>query len=399
MRICLVSGTFPPDSHGGTENYVLTVAKRLQSRGHEPFVLTTTAPDGISSLKPHREIIEGIDVWRFFPLHFAHRSTYERLSIPAQALWRLFDVCNPHAAATVNRFFARERPDVVHINDLEGISSLVPRTATRHGSRCVLTLHNYALVCPSASPRSKRVVDKQVNRSIGNHPLVCRGFSRLQRTALGDVDAAIGPSQYILDIHRSHGLFEDAECRMIQHGVKQVETETPLPTESSVLFVGRLHEIKGVKTLVQAAERLDDIHVHVCGTGPLADFVNEASDEQPNLTYHGYVSDERLAELREKVSAAIVPSLWPETSGLVIFESFSRGLPVIGSNVGGIPELVSPGERGQLFTAGDVRSLTRAVRTVVDSEVLPEMQQSALAWANKRTWERHMDALADVYNV
>jgi glycosyltransferase involved in cell wall biosynthesis len=395
MKVCFVTGVFPPDAYGGVQKYVLDVATELQERGHDVLVLTTRPAEGLESLFPTYEEYEGIEVVRFFPLNIAHQSTYEELGLPGQALWRLVDTANPFPAAVVHRTLAREAPDVVHVNEVRGLSTLVTRSIRRLDVRYVYTLHDYALICPNSSYRDP---EANLPGSVGDTPCVCKLFSICQGAALGSPDLVLGPSQYILDIHRRHGFFGDVPCRRLQHGIrKTADSPPPVPEEPRVLFVGRLEEKKGALTLIEAAERLPSIRFDACGDGPLRETVEAADAKLSNLSYHGFISDERLRELRRRATVSLVPSEWPETSGLVVFESLTEGIPVVASDIGGISEIVVDGQTGVLFEPADTDSLVSAVETAVNPSLNADMRENALSWADEHRMETHVDALEAYY--
>jgi glycosyltransferase involved in cell wall biosynthesis len=141
---------------------------------------------------------------------------------------------------------------------------------------------------------------------------------------------------------------------------------------------------------------LPDVTFHVCGAGPYETQTRRQAGQLPNLTYHGYVSDDELAQFRRESTAAVVPSIWMENSPITIYESFAVGLPVIGSDIGGLPELVADGKRGYLFEPQDTGGLVTAIEQVKNDD--RTLRENALQWAKQRTVERHVDRLrADLY--
>lgn len=396
MRVCFISGVFLPQAAGGAENYVLEVAKRLESEGHDPFVIATEPYDGPGSLIPHRTTYEGIDVWRFSPINVAYKTTYEKYSLPRQAVWRALDAVNPHSAAMVERILDRTNPDVVHVNELEGISTLASRAAARSDAAYVHSLHNYNLVSPGSTVRIGNVPGG-LDRTGGNHPLVTRGYSRVQRALMGTPDTVVGPSQFVIDAHREHGFFEGVRCRCLQHGVERVaESTSPPPDDPSVLYVGRLATEKGLDTLLDAAADLPEIQFDLCGTGPLQNAVERRAESSANVTYHGFVTEAELHALRRNATVGVVPSVWAENSPLAIYESYAAGLPVVGTAVGGIPELVVPGQTGELCDPGRPDALVDAIERVIGND--PEaMREAALAWAREHTLESHIESLLAIY--
>lgn len=394
MKIGFLAGVFPPQIRGGAENYVVETATELQRRGHDVFVITTRPFDGPGSLTPARETFEGLDVYRFFPLNIAHKSTYSRQPLPIQGVWKLLDVPNPHAVRVVSKIVEREQPDVVHSNNLEGVSTLAVRAIQRSSARHVHTLHDYSLLSPNSTLRVEGLDHLDGNHSVGNHPLVCAGFARLQRALFGRADAVMGPSQHVVDAHREYGFFERTRAERLQLGVRSVvDAPAPPPEDPSVLYVGRMTPIKGVDTVLDVALRMPEVTFHFCGTGEYEDVVAKRAERADNVVYHGYVSEADLFELRQRSTVGVVPSVWPENSPLTIYESFAAGLPVVGSDVGGIPELVTPGETGALYEPGEPGDLAAAIGRVLSDDDQLAMRERALEWAGEHTLDRHVDRL------
>jgi glycosyltransferase involved in cell wall biosynthesis len=396
--VCLVNALFPPDKHGGAENYVLRTAHGLQERGYGVAVITSKPYDGPGSLRPSEESYDGISVWRFYPANLSHLSNSTGDNVLEKVVWRGIDLVNVHASTVVGRVLDRLDPAVVHTNNLFGISTLVGRAVQRRDIRHVHTLHDYGLVCPKSNllrdltaPDDERVVCE-------DPPFPCRAYAKQRRATLGAPDLVTAPSQHVIDVHRDHDFFQGVDTQCVRLGVDGTTDELPpVSDERAVLYVGQHLEAKGLETLFAAADRLPDVTVHVCGTGPYADRTEEAAAERENLTYHGFVSEERLTELRETAAAAIVPSIWMENSPMTIYESYAVGLPVIGSDIGGIPELIDVGETGYLFEPKDVDGLATAIRRLFDAD-RAALQRNALRWAREHTMAAHVDRLlGEVY--
>jgi glycosyltransferase involved in cell wall biosynthesis len=399
-RIVFVNALFPPDVQGGAENYVLRTAKELQRRGHAIDVITTKPYDGLSSLRVEKGTYEGLETHRFFPPNTSHLSNGTGDSPVSKALWRAFDMTNVQSWRTVKSILSDLEPDVIHTNNLMGISPLAGRAAASFDCRHVHTLHDYSLICPKSNllrdltaPDGERVVCE-------DPPVPCRLHASGKRRTLGRPDVVTAPSQHVIDVHARHGFFGDVETRRLFLGVDPAPEHAGLPDERSVLFVGRQLEAKGLDTLLDAATRLPETTVHVCGTGPYAEHVEMRAAGIDSVRYHGYVSGEKLAQLRARTGAAVVPSIWMENSPLTIYESFAAGLPVIGSDIGGIPELVTDGERGYLFEPKDADELSARIDDVLSApERAASMGENALAWAAEHTIADHVDRLTGVYDI
>src|SRR5258708_4722065 len=125
------------------------------------------------------------------------------------------------------------------------------------------------------------------------------------------------------------------------------------------LFVGRLSEEKGIRTLVSAWQSLSDIPLYVVGDGPLAETVGSRG-----VSWLGSQSRPQVYALMKDARVLIVPSTWYEIGPLTILEAYACGLPVIASDLGSMAERIEHGVNGLLFRPGDADDLVRQVRWV-----------------------------------
>ncbi len=109
----------------------------------------------------------------------------------------------------------------------------------------------------------------------------------------------------------------------------------------TVLFVGRLIPIKGIKLLVEIARELDQIQFLFIGAGPLESFLNSASEQNTNIKFLGQVQNYNLPVYYNSADVFCIPSQYEEGLGRVVMESVSCGIPVVGSNRGGISEALN----------------------------------------------------------
>ncbi len=141
--------------------------------------------------------------------------------------------------------------------------------------------------------------------------------------------------------------------------------ESPREGKPRFAFIGRLVPEKGAQWLLKAlAEVKADVHVDVAGDGPLRQKLEAfvvRNELQDNVTFHGWVNQENVANLMKNARAIVFPSIWEEPAGLITLEAAASGRPVIASRAGGIPEyalddfslLVAPNNVSQLAEAID----------------------------------------------
>ena len=129
------------------------------------------------------------------------------------------------------------------------------------------------------------------------------------------------------------------------------------------LFLGRLIEEKGVRVLVDAWEMVAERaganapRLIIGGDGPLAKWITEAARRNPLLEYCGVVHGEAKRLLLAGCRALIIPSIWEEPLGLVVYEAFDNARPVLAARSGGLTELVQPGKTGLLHAPGNPAEL------------------------------------------
>ena len=119
------------------------------------------------------------------------------------------------------------------------------------------------------------------------------------------------------------------------------------------LYFGRFSEEKGIGTLINVCKKLPNIQFIFAGTGPLEEEINGIS----NIKNLGFQKGEALEKLIREARFSIYPSEWYENCPFSVMESQMYGTPVLGANIGGIPELISVGSTGELFESGNGEDL------------------------------------------
>lgn len=394
--ICFINGAFPPFLRGGAENYIIQIARELENRGYRTSLITTKKLSSVNDLGAEEVDIEGISTYRFAPPNIASRSTFPDKNLLEKSIWRLIDLVNPYTFRTVGKILDQISPDIVHSHNLMGISTVATKQINDNSNRHIHTLHDYSLICPTGSPRSNK---HELLDDFYNKEAVIDHFSGVQKSLFSQPNVVLAPSQHIIHEHCKRGFFNGVPTECVQLGIERSSIQQPCKVNSSnrAIYVGRITKRKGLDILLKAADQNDEFTYDICGSGPYENVVERQADRRSNVTYHGYVDSSRLSELRQKADVAIVPSLWMENSPLTIYESFARGLPVVASDIGGIPELVSTGETGALFRPGDPKALVDTLHSVIDSGRLDRMSEKCISWAKDHTTTHHVDQLERVY--
>ena len=160
-------------------------------------------------------------------------------------------------------------------------------------------------------------------------------------------------------------------------------------------YVGRLSEEKGVRMLLEVAESLP-FPLYIAGDGPLLNEL-QAKYSSGNVIFLGHLSSMEIVRLVKHAQTMVVPSIWYENNPLSVIESLCMGTPVIGAEVGGIPELIREGD-GMLFRMGDKEELASAIVSVMSKDNVDT--QGIARRAQKRfSEERYWAELRNVYDL
>ncbi len=308
------------------------------------------------------------------------------------------------------------RPDVVHVhNFFPRISPSVYYACRREGVPVVQTLHNYRLLCAGAELyRDGKVCEECLDHG------VLRGvrYGCYQGSKLGTAVLTL-----MVDVHRRArtwsnmvdcyiALTEFSRSKLIAGGLPAdrirvkpnfVMPDPGLKTGSGdyALFVGRLVKSKGVPAMLEAWKELSAVPLHVVGDGPCREQIESerASGSLPSVTYRGRLPRAETLAAMKNARFLVFPSEWYEGFPVTIAEAFACGVPVIGSRLGAMQEIIADGVTGLHFHAGDVQDLRRKVRWAWEHPA--DIQEMGLRarqeFEQKYTAERNISMLEEAY--
>jgi len=161
-------------------------------------------------------------------------------------------------------------------------------------------------------------------------------------------------------------------------------------------FAGRLDKTKGIEVLKDSFEKLKNVKIKIAGDGPLKRYFKKTNS---NIEYLGQQQRAKILELLSASIALIFPSVWYETFGLLIIESFSCGKPVIASNLGAMAEIIKNGKTGLLFEPGNINDLAEKLNWAYEHK--EEMQNMGFnarkEFEEKYTAEKNYKILINIY--
>ena len=344
MKILYINAFYHPYVQGGAEITLQHLVERLQTRGHETSILTTGSLESECLVEDN---INGVRVLRTKLINAYWHYGKNRPPSWKRALWHVFDVYNPLMENVVYKIIRLIRPDVVSLHNLAGFSAAAWNAVRRTGTPMVQVLHDYYSLCPNSNMfRNNKICTHQCMR--------CRFLRFIHPKLSNSVDAVVGVSRFVIDSHLNNGLFKSAQFKQVIHNTRSL---SHLPQELSVEprvpirlgFMGTLAPSKGIELLLEVFIKIKskNIVLIVAGSGKL--YYEKMLKERfsmPRIHFLGYVPTDRFFP---DIDVLIVPSIWNDSLPGVVFESLAYGVPVIGSNRGGIPEILQHGVNGFLF--------------------------------------------------
>lgn len=308
------------------------------------------------------------------------------------------------------------QPDVCHAHNIyHHISPAILSLLKDRGVPIVLTLHDLKIACPAYKMLTHDGVCERCNggrlynvvrhrcikQSISLSTLIM--FESLLHRMLGsyskNVDRFVVPSRFYLEKMVEWGW--DRDCFVYIPNFVDIAALRPnFSVGRSFLYFGRLGKEKGIATLIRAVAAAD-VSLQIAGVGPEEEALQLlATTLEANVMFLGFLSGSALHEAVRSARAVILPSEWYENAPLSIMESYALGKPVIGADIGGIPELIRERETGITFESGSVESLAAALRRFsgAPDKELSEMGRCAREWMKSDfTAEKYRKRVSKLY--
>lgn len=308
---------------------------------------------------------------------------------------------HPGIYAGLQNLLKQEDPDIVHLH--KNINYPVTVLLACRNYPIIKTHHDFTNICPSGwavyqdsreicpgGPGLKCIRHncKSIAEIGGYHAPRYALKMPLQKKL---IDAHIAPSRKLTEYLNRFNY----DTRQIPYPAFQ-NTVPPStePGSETFLFVGRLTEEKGPAILLQAVAELhpklrSDFElplIRVAGDGPMKEELEKMSEDlgiSDLVEFLGYVSHNRLTDFYLNSRAVVVPSIWMENFPNTVIEALSLGRPVIGSNRGGIPELIGEGKRGAIFDPRHHSNLADLLEEfLTQPDKIPEMSREALRYVD-----------------
>jgi len=274
--------------------------------------------------------------------------------------------------------------DLAHLHIYYGqLSASILEPLKRAGVPIVQSLHDYKLTCPVYSHVSNgeaceacggKHFWKALPRRCNQDSLSRTALSVLESyvsRALGDnreIDHFIAVSNFLRRKMTEHRVVAPTDISTVHNFVDANKFEPATEQGNYIFYFGRLESIKGVETLIEAMRPLSDIDLYLAGEGSLRGPMEKQIQEEKlnHIHFIGFQSGSELYDWVRGSVCTVLPSECYEICPMTVLESYACARPVIGAEIGGIPELVSEGEDGFLFPSGNVEGLRDRIVQMID---------------------------------
>lgn len=380
MHICIVSDLFD-SSYGGVPVVVRRFIEAFTERGHKITIVTSKGKS--------REAVEkreNLTVYRFPSLTLPKSEGEYALSFPS--------------FHRIRRIYEREGIDVLHCHIPSLLSLACVLEARKKGVPSIATNH----LLSETFSRNLFFDSTKFNNF----------FYKIVNSFYNLVDLVLCPSIYGLKTLRKYGL--KPRALVLSNGIElskfnpnldhaQFDREFGLNEENKkILYVGRLMEEKGLDVLLRAysivEDKMPDTNLIIVGKGHLQASLEDQASKLglENVIFTGFISDSLLKQAYAASDLFVLPS-YAEIQPLVLLEALAMGLPAIGTNVGGVPEMIIEGQNGYVLEPGDHEGLAeRTIRILNDDKLREEFSRNSLRMARSHDIDKSADKLERLYS-
>ncbi|HEV2551860.1 MAG TPA: glycosyltransferase [Stellaceae bacterium] len=405
ISVLQASAWYPPSHLGGTEVYLSGLVRELRVLGISSRIIAPFGPN-----EPDEYEFDGTKV-RTFPINTYPSRAELRGEIPDAEIERF------------RHLLAEEKVDIYHQHSwTRGLGAAHLSVAREAGFKTVLTVHTPNYLClrgtmmrfgqdacdgridprvcgacwsqghgaPRFIARSLGALSPALSSAMGRLPMGraatafsarARGELRKQEVArtMADADRIVAVCRWLFEALVSNGvpteklvlIRQGVDCEFVDQAIHAASGRAEASDGPfRLLYIGRWHPVKGVHVLVRAVSGIPPdipvaLSVHGVGKGAeelaYAAHIRSLTADDRRITILPPLPRETLARQLAEADALVVPSLWLETGPLVVLEAKAAGLPIIGSRLGGIAELVEEPREGLLVPPGDVAAWTNAI--------------------------------------
>ncbi|NPU84515.1 MAG: glycosyltransferase family 4 protein [Syntrophaceae bacterium] len=352
---------------------------------------------------------------RFFPPDI----TTNKISLSWEAVKTIKEIFySIRAKDRLKKLVDEFKPDIAHVHNMYGrLTTSILDLLSEKKIPAVMTLHDYKLVCPSYKfmfnghicedckrARYYKAVKNRCHKEsywasavIAMESYVNERLNKYRKS----IKYLISPSHFLKHKLIDFGWSEN-QIEFVPNFLNLSDFNPNYTPGKYFLYLGRLSEEKGIRTLIKAFSKLQNRNAEllVVGDGPIRKELENQAENNQRVRFAGYLSGNSLLDATRNALAVVVPSEWYENAPISILEALACGKPVIGATIGGIPEMIEDGVNGFLFKSGNSNALAIALARLaeMDATEIENMGRAARKKAEREYGtESHYQSLMEIY--
>lgn len=358
---------------GGSEKYYFELAKLLKEHGHQVAFFSMQDEKNITT-GDKEYFVEKIDL-----------NTGSKL----KALDVIFSKTNYEKMKEALEDF---KPDIVHINNFQRqLSASIIKAIKEKNISIVFTAHDVQAICPAITmmDNNKNICEKCIHgkylnciKKKCNKDSTLKSiigaiegyYYRINKIYTKKIDYIITPSEFYKIKLIEDGISGD-KIEAIHNFVELSKYDLKTLDEGYALYFGRLSKEKGILNLINAFSKMDRGALYIAGEGPEKETIEKIIKEnnmQDRVKLLGFLNSDEMKEYIRKCKFVVVPSIWYENCPYSVMETLAIGKPVIGADIGGIPELVRNNECGLIYDYDNTTELYEKMKRMFEDKELTE---------------------------
>lgn len=409
MKIVQICSGYKISHNGGITNYVRALSSELAEYGHDVYVIDSSS-EVEKSESFNFNVIRTYN--RLKPFHLnscLDNSDYEKLEI-------ILDDINP---------------DIIHVHMMIDLPWSILELAKRK-CKVVVSLHDYSYICKRITMMNNKdelclnsnfgkncnsCISKletniytrhllgKLNKRVKNEIVKFFPHSKNEkdfdyiRDRLASVDLLISVSNRVKEIYLSNGINND---NFIVNHIGNVTANTPLkkeylPEGRIVLgFIGSFSKYKGAEVILKLAQYLDKSKYKIELYGLIDDVYIPTIEKVDVITYKGKYKQDELASILEKVDLGLVLPIWEDNAPQVVFEFLNNGIPVLCTEMGGIPDFVE-NELNGLVINKDFSNFEKVISVMNSDNFGEKLQKLTSNVKSTKTISAHNKEIMSLY--
>lgn len=396
LRLNSISGSL-----GGVETYIENTDKLLSERGFN--ILTVTFTSGDSSFNKQDNV---------------------EIRVTSNQIKRLLKdvIIQDNILNKLNLIYEEFKPDIVHLHHYRIVFNTISKFLNSKNVPVVFTAHDALAVCPlSTLVRPGNLICDggigircgftgcKIHSHLPYEILLEREFRKL---CVNKIKALLCPSYSIMNYLISNGYKPAVHLPSYSFFEQSVVKNEPdykdILSKKNIGYIGRLEWYKGVDDLIRGftifASKHPEYNLLIAGTGPFEENLRKLSYKlgiQQKIKWLGRINEKEREDFYKNIMCNVVPSKYWENFALSAQESLLRGVPTIGSRIGGIPEIVQDGRTGYLVNISSPADIAVKLEMLIENKgdsTFKLIKNGRAFILNNLTPEKHIEGLVNIYH-